>query len=117
MPTEYNFHIEQVEVIRQVMLDLADYRPDGKTPVQIATLITSAETARDTYRDKKTDLELCRGGIDLAVGEAHDLCVRIYGIMTSVYRSDAKSRSAMDKLPVEDQSREETMERGEAILK
>lgn len=110
-----DFHIVQLRFIKRAMDDFATYRPDGKTPAQVATMITTAKAVRATYMDAKTTLNLAMGNYNTAIAAGHGICVQVYPIMKSRYRTDPGSSSAIDSLPTEDETGTATLTRLKAI--
>lgn len=106
-----DFHIVQLRFIKRAMDDFATYRPDGKTPAQAATLITTAKGVRTTYIDAKTALDLAAGTYSTAIAAGHGICVQVYPIMKSRFRLDSASLEAINKLPIDDQSPAATSKR------
>lgn len=111
-----DFHILQLRFIKRAMDDFAPYRPDGKTPAQVATMITTAKTVRTTYMDAKTTLDLALGNYHTAIAAGHGICVQVYPIMKSRFRLDSASLEAINKLPTDDQSPAATIKRLELII-
>lgn len=111
-----DFHILQLRFIKRGMDDFATYRPDGKTPAQVATMITSAKAVRTTYIDAKTTLDLALGTYNTAIAAGHGICVQVYPMMKSRYRADSSSLEAINKLPIEDQIPAATIKRLELTI-
>lgn len=117
MSEQYGFYLEQLTAIKGVMENLASFRPDGKSPADVQSLIEASESIRSLFVEKKEAMDLARGSRDAAAEEGHDLCVAIFRQLKSVFRNVKSALSAIEKLPVEDQSPDDTRERMEAILK
>lgn len=112
----FDFHILQLRFIKRAMDDFASYRPDGKTPTQVGTMITAAKAVRATYMDATTTLDLALGGYNTAIAAGHGICVQVYPIMKSRFRLDSASLEAIEKLPIDDQSPAATIKRLELTI-
>ncbi len=110
-----DFEILQGRYVKAAMEEIASFRPDGKTPADVQTLIDSVVTAQTTFLNKKTTLDLARGELDEAVAELHLACTQVYPIMKVRYRTDPGSLQAINRLPVQDRTPRETLTRGEAM--
>ena len=111
-----DFHILQLRFIKRALDDFSTYRPDGKTPAQVGTMITTAKTVRGTYIDAKTTLDLALGGYNTAITAGHGICVQVYPMMKSRFRADSASLEAINKLPIEDQTPAATIKRLELTI-
>lgn len=113
----YNFRLTQLAYVKSAAEQVASFRPDGKTPTQIAALITAAQTARADYLTKRAALTTARGAFRTVYEDAHRAVVAVYAVMKSVYRDDRDNSRAILSLPKTDRNPEQTLARMEAISK
>ena len=64
---QFNFHQTQLEYIKGAEEVIPTYRPFGKTPVQVGTMITNCAPVRDAYLEKLNGLNSARGEAQVAV--------------------------------------------------
>jgi hypothetical protein len=115
MLTEFNFHLTQVEYVRAAMLQAPAYKPDDFSADAVASLIGAAKTVRAEYISKFNALGFKRGATQSALTKLHEACVSVYQCMKSVFRKEPSSLHAIDGLPTQDQSLDETQKRAQAI--
>ena len=113
----YSFHVEQLQYVKGAMDQVAAFRPFGKTPTQVATLLTASATAKDEFLAKLTTRQTSRGLVSGAFTAAHDAAVMAYAILKSVFKADPASLRAIRSLPKGDQTPKQTVDRMEAISK
>jgi len=111
----FNFSHLQMRYIKTAMDAILNYRPDGRTPVQVGTDITDGVAVRDDFQTKLSVRNLANGEFEEAINAGHTLCVQVYPIMQSRYRKDHGSSKAIDRLPVDDRTPAETRDRMKAI--
>ena len=107
----FNFELLQLRYVKAGMDILASLRPDGKTPAEVQAMIDTAKTARTTYGTRKVTMDLARGEFIESVDAGHVACIQVYPILLSRYRNDSGSLSAINKLPVADQTPPQTIDR------
>lgn len=112
---KYNFEFLRLRYVKNAMTNIPSFRPDGKTPADCDTLMTSATTARATFVNTNTTLQLAQGEFAEDITEAHDICVQVYAIMKNRYRKDPGSVKAINSLVTEDRSAGETITRIEGM--
>lgn len=112
----FDFRLLQLRFIKRAMDDFAPYRPDGKTPAQVLTIITTALAVRTAYINAKSTLDLALGTYNTVIAAGHGICVQVYPIMKSRFRLDSASLEAITKLPVDDQTPAATIKRLELII-
>ena len=110
-----DFTISQAQSVKSAMDQIPTFRPDGKTPANAQALIDAVVTSQTTFLNKSTTLDLARGELQESIDALHVACTQVYPIMKVVYRTDAGSLQAINRLPVNDRSTRETLARGEAI--
>lgn len=111
----FNFELLRLRYVKNVMDILVSFRPDGKGPADATGMLTGAATARTAYEGANATLQLAQGEYAEDIAEGHALCVQVYPIMKSRYRTDPGSLSAIDSLPTVDQKPTETVTRLKAI--
>ena len=113
----YNFRLTQLAYVKGAAEQVAAFRPDGKTPTQIAAMIADGQTARAEYLTKRATVTTARGTFRSAHEDAHNAVVAVYAVMKSLYRDDRDSSRAIRSLPKDDRNPEQTLARMEAISK
>lgn len=114
----YVFETLRLRYIKAAMDAIASYRPDGKTPAEVQAMVANATSPtgpRGTYESAYATLQLAQGEYDEDIAELHGVCVQVFPILKSRYRTDAGSSSAINSLPTQDQTGTETFTRGKAI--
>jgi len=112
--TDYIFELLRLRYIKLAMDAIPNYRPDGKTPAEVGTMInnaTSTTSPRGVYEGANATLQLAQGEFDEDIAEGHVVCVQVHPIMRSRFRSDAGSLSAIESLTTQDKSAAETFTR------
>ncbi|MEN9576041.1 MAG: hypothetical protein RL514_3896 [Verrucomicrobiota bacterium] len=112
---KYNFEFLRLRYVKGAMTHIPSFRPDGKNPADCDALMTSATTARTTFVNANTTLQLAQGEFNEDITEAHDICVQVYAIMKNRYRKDSGSASAISSLLTVDRSAGETITRIEGM--
>jgi len=110
-----DFEVLRGRYVKAAMDEILTYRPEGKTPANVQTLIDNVVTAQTVFVTKSTTLDLARGELQEAIDALHVACTQVYPIMKVVYRTDAGSLQAISRLPVVDRTSRETLARGDAI--
>ena len=113
----FNFHLTQLRYIKAAMDVLATYRPNGKTPAQVQTMIVDATAVKGAYQTKDTALDLARGNYHQAVQDGHTVTFQVYGIMKTRYRKVSAALGAINNLPVDDDTPQKTQDRMEKTSK
>jgi len=114
---EFNFILLQLRYIHASMVRIAAYRPMNKQPADVLAMIDEGKAARTALISADADLGLARGERNEIGGTAHDLSVRVFAILESVFIGDAGSLTAIGRLPVQDRTVEEWLERAREISK
>jgi len=110
-----DFEVLRGRYVKAAMDEIPTFRPEGKTPANVQTLIDNVVTAQTVFVTKSTTLDLARGELQEAIDALHVACTQVYPIMKVVYRTDAGSLQAISRLPVVDRTSRETLARGDAI--
>ena len=112
----FDFHLTQLKYLKTAVdhIDSPSFRPDGKTPTQIATLLTDGNTALTDLLEKSDQLNVARGALEAAHAAGHDACVAVYACMKSCYRDDRSSLAAIQRLPKTDRTPSQTVTRMKA---
>jgi hypothetical protein len=113
MLVEFDFHVTQLRYIKAAVENIPTFSPDGMDAAAIDAVLTNADSVRQAYIDAKETFDLARGDYREAVNEGHDAAVGVYAAMKSRYRKDRSSLDAINGLPVQDQSADETIKRME----
>ena len=118
MLEKYTFELLRLRYVKNAMDLIALYRPDGKTPAEVAAMIANAIAPtgpRGNYESAYATLQLAQGEYDEDITEGHGICVQVFPILRSRYRTDKGSSSAIDSLPTEDESPTATFNRLKAM--
>ena len=110
-----DFEILQARYVKAAMDEIATFRPEGKTPADVQTLIDTLVTAQATFVTKTATIDLARGELQEKIDALHVACTQVYPIMKVVYRTDPGSLQAINRLPVHDRTPRETLARSDAI--
>ena len=110
-----DFEILQARYVKAAMDEIASFRPDGKSPADVQTLIDTVVSAQTTFLTKNATLDLARGELAESVDTLHLACTQVYPIMKVRYRTDPGSLLAINRLPVQDRTPRETLTRGDSM--
>ena len=61
MFVSFDFHLTQLRYIKAAMDVVPTYRPNGKTPAQVQTMIDAAKAVKSAFQGKEAALNLARG--------------------------------------------------------
>lgn len=115
---KYSFETLRLRYIHGGMVAIPSWRPDGKTPEEVLAMITTATSPtgpRGVYETANARLQLAQGEYAEDIAELHGICVQIYPIVRSRFRTDAGTTSALNSLPTQDETGTATLTRGKAI--
>ena len=109
----FSFHVTQLKYVSLAMTHITApiFRPDGKTPVQVTTMLTDADAAMAAFMDKFDELNVARGQLDGARLAAHGAAVDVYACMKSCYRNNRGELASIRRLPKEDRTAVQTLTR------
>ena len=113
MSSAFYFNRTRLRYIKNAIIIISTYRPDGKDGAYVQTLLAGLDTKNSTFVSADQSLALARGEFQERAGEGHKLCVKIYPIMKSRFRDDEGSTAAINRLPTADQTPDETKSRME----
>ena len=108
---DFYFNKTRLRYIRAAIIAILTYRPDGKDAAYVQTQIAGLDTRQATFVDADQVQALARGEFHERAGEGHKLCVKIYPIMKSRFRDDVGSSEAINRLPTDDKTPDETKTR------
>ena len=111
----FNFVVLQARYVKAAMEKIPAFRPDGLAPADLQARITTANTVRATFITAETTKNLADGEREEAKEKLHLACIQVYPIMKSRFRKDPGSLSAINKLPVQDRTIGDTVERADKI--
>lgn len=115
MLIEFNYKLSQLYYVRAAMVALPTLLPDTHDVPWVEAFLTASKAVRSDYLGKYGALTLAQGARGQAHEKLHDACVSAHASMRSCYRKDSNCLNALDKVPVQDQSLAETLERGQAL--
>lgn len=108
-----NFTIKQLQRTEAAMGQpaLSEFRPDGRTAADVHSMLSHLESTKTAQIDASTELNASRGTLDGLWAEAHGMCVDAYGAMRSVYRNDSDALYLIRRIPKQDQTPQQTLDR------
>ena len=112
----FDFSIVQMRYVRAAMVQVPSFRPDGRGPDEVMSMISSALFVRAGYVTAKNGIDAARALRRTTIATLHEGCVAFAAQGRSTYRKDAALVQRFDRLPVQDQTFQETMTRADAIL-
>ena len=110
----FDFAVTQAAYVKAAMDEIAAFRPDGLTPAQVQALVDGAAPVRAAYVTKKEAITGARAARHAAIDALHEACVDFAEQGRSRYRKNATVMARFARLPVQDQSFQETLTRGTA---
>ena len=108
---DFYFGKTRLRYLKAAITAIPTYRPDGRDAGYVQAQLAGLDARQATFVDAEQTLNLARGEFHERVAEGHKLCVKIYPIMKSRYRDDVGSSEAINRLPTEDKSPDETKTR------
>ena len=87
------------------------FHPDGKDADAVAQYLAQGKIALDLALDQKTKTDLARGRQGLAVQAGHSATVMAHACMKSCYRTDEVSLEALRRVPTQDETPPDTLQR------
>lgn len=112
----FDFAVLQTRYVKAAMDQIPSFRPDGLTPVQVQALIGTAAPVRSTYVTNLAAINGARASRRTSIEELHTHCVDFTAQARSIYRNDPSASELIARLPVQDQTFQETITRADAIL-
>lgn len=112
----FDFAVTQLRYLREALIHIAAFRPDGQTPASLAALIASTVAPRTAYIDSTTALDGGRADRRLAVKALHAACVDFTAQAVVTFRANPEVRERVERLPVRDQNIQDTLARADATL-
>lgn len=111
MYSAFDFAGLQCRHTKAAMNNLPTYRPDGLTPAEVQAIIDSAYGVRTSFESAESAYNLAHGALGDAQTAGHCAAIQVYGIMKSRYRKMPGTLEAINKLPVDDKTIGDTLER------
>ena len=109
----YDFTIAQVRYVKAAMEQIPAFRPDYKTPADVAAMIPNPDPVRTTYVTKKTVADAARDARNNGSKEIHDVCVDFLAQARSVYRKNPAVVQQLGRITVKDQTFQECLTRAD----
>lgn len=111
-----DFELERISTIIAIMGELPAFRPDDLDVAGVTAIRTGARAVRnDEYIPAEQTRNIATLNRSTTVEALHDACVAVYGSMKARYRN-TPSMELVTKLPVDDQTPEQTDKRAHAML-
>jgi hypothetical protein len=111
----FDFSIVQLRYVRAAMVQIPSFRQDGLGPDEVMSMISSALFVRAAYVTAKNAIDGARATRRTGTAALHDGCVSFAAQGRSTFRKNATLVQRFDRLPVQDQTFQETMTRADAI--
>lgn len=112
---EFDFHLLQAQYIKAAMDQIPTYRPLAMTPAMMQAEYDAGVVVRTDYKNKRAALALGRGEWHEKIEEAHQVAIGVYGVMKTRYRKDPGSLEAINSLPTQDRTFEQTRDRMDSM--
>ena len=109
----YDFSITQVRYIKAAMDEIAAYRPDFKSPADVAAMTPTPDTVRGDYVTKKTAASAGRDARNFGAKDVHDVAVDFLAQARSVYRKNPAVQEQLGRLLVDDKTFQQSITRGD----
>ncbi len=113
MLIEYDFTVNQTRYTKAAMDEIPTFRPDLKTPADVASMIPTPDTVRGDYVTKMTALGAARDARNFGAAAVHEVCVEFLAQVRSVYRKNATVQEQLDRLLTGDERVCECITRGD----
>lgn len=111
MLTDFDFHVTQLRYIKAAVHNIATFSPDGMDETAIDVVLNNAAIVRQAYIDAKETFDLARADFRASINAGHDAVIGVYAAMKSRYRKDPGTLEAIQALPVDDRSADDTIKR------
>jgi hypothetical protein len=115
MLESFNFELGRTASFLAAMNQIAAFRPDGRTPTNVALVFSTADGVRTAYIGADVSVTQTSGGVDEAWKQVHEASVSVTAALRSLYRKDPASLRMIEALPTQDQSREEIKKRADLL--
>jgi hypothetical protein len=109
----YDFTVTQVRYIKAAMDQIASFRPDGLSPVDVAALTPNPDPIRANYVTKLTAAGVARDARNNGATAVHDLGVLFLSQARSTYRKNPSVLEQLDRIMTKDQTFTNCMTRGD----
>lgn len=112
----YDHAVTQCRYAKGAMDQISSFRPDGKSPTAVGTLISGAATPRSNYITAQgaiTDARIQRVN---TIQKLHDGCVDFTAQARSRFRKDPAITARLNRLPTDDKTFQQTITRADLIL-
>ena len=111
---QFDFTVTQLRYLREAEVLIPTFRPPGQTPASVDALIASTTAPRTAYITAKTVLDGGRADRRMFVASLHGACVDFTAQAGNTFRKVDNVRDRVERLPVRDQSFQETLTRADA---
>src|SRR5262245_7698311 len=88
--------------LKNAMESISAFRPLGKTPAQVQTMLEEREAARSDYVDKHTLLQDGQAAVRAKLAEARRESIRTYALMKSAYQDNRRKLDLIVRIPKKD---------------
>ena len=112
----FDFAVTQVRYTKAAMNQIPTFRPDAKVPADLDTMLAGAASVRGIYITKSAALGAARAVRRDAIATLHDTCLDFATQAGSTFRKSRVIKEQIERLPVQDQTFQETMTRADATL-
>jgi len=115
MLVEFDFAVERVAYVKAAMDEVPSFLPDGLEPAEVQALQDSATPVRSAYVTKKTAIDVARATLRDAIETLHDASVDFFAQARSRFRKDRPVMETLLRLPIDDQTMQESLTRADTI--
>jgi hypothetical protein len=116
MLTPFDSVVTQLRYIKAAMDQIPSFRPDGMTPGQMLALAESAGPVRGLFLEANSAMDLARASRHVVFEALHVACMGFSAQAGSAFRNDALVMVCLERLPTNDRTFPERLERAEAVL-
>lgn len=112
----FDFAVVQLRYFKSAMDLIPTFRPDGKSAAMVQAVIDAAASVREQYVVSNNGITGARALRRTSIETLHDWCVAFAAQGASRFRMDKTVKERFERLPVRDQTFQETMVRADAIV-
>ena len=112
----FDFAVVQLRYFKSAMDLISTFRPDGKSPEMVQSVIDGAGSVREVYVVALNAITGARALRRTSIEMLHDWCVAFAAQGQSRFRKDKTVKERFERLPIQDRTFQETMVRADAIV-
>lgn len=112
----FDFAVVQLRYFKAAMDLIPNFRPDGKSPAMVESVINGTVSVREVYVTTLNAITGARATRRTSIETLHDWCVAFTAQGASRFRKDKTIKERFERLPIQDRTFQETMVRADAIV-